>query len=165
MGRKSMRAAGQRQPRFFQQEGPLGEQGDRAGEYAPGKGERGDQPQVVEDAVHHLRTFSSVMSTVSFSRYSAISSASPTAASAAATVITMKAKIPPAASPRYEPAATNATFTPFSISSTLIRMMSTFLPATTPTTPMPNRIAERSRYADGSIIPSSLFLRSSSSPG
>src|SRR5512145_2282350 len=94
------------------------------------------------------------MSTVSFSRYRAISRARPTAASAAATVTTMKAKTPPAASPRYEPADTNATFTPFSISSTLIRMMSTFLRATTPTTPMQNRIAERSRYADDSIIPS-----------
>src|SRR3989337_361756 len=97
------------------------------------------------------------MSTVSFSRYRAISSASPTAASAAATVITMKAKTPPVASPRYEPAATNATFTPFSINSTLIMMMRMFLRATTPTTPIPNRIAERSRYADGAIILRSTF--------
>src|SRR5512139_4301977 len=151
-----------RQPRLPEQQGPLCEQGQQAVGDHPQQRERRDQPQVVEDAVHHLRIRSSVMSIVSLSRYRAISSASPTAASAAATVITMKAKIPPVTSPRYDPAATNATLTPFSMSSTLIRMISTFFRATTPTTPMQNRIAERSRYADGwTILPP---LRPSSSP-
>src|SRR3990172_12897243 len=93
--------------------------------------------------------------------------ASPTAASAAATVITMKANTDPVGSPRCDPTAMKATLTPLSMISTLIRMMRTFLRATTPTTPMPNRIPESSRYADGSIIlpsPSDLLFRQRDGP-
>src|SRR5512146_3321756 len=93
--------------------------------------------------------------------------ASPTAASAAATVITMKANTEPVGSPKYDPTAMKATLTALSMISTLMMMMSAFLRATTPTTPIPNRMPESSRYADGSIIrfsPSDLLLRQRDGP-
>src|SRR3972149_3619632 len=83
-----------------EQQRPLDEERDRPVHDHPEEGERGDEPEVVEEGVHHFRTLSSVMSTVSLSRKIAIRIASPTAASAAATVITMKAKTDPVTSPR-----------------------------------------------------------------
>src|SRR5512134_422458 len=79
----------------------------------------------------------------------------------------MKANTDPVGSPRCDPTAMKATLTPFSMISTLMRMMSAFLRATTPMTPMPNRTPESSRYADGSMIlpsPSDLFLRQCDGP-
>src|SRR5512145_1939027 len=79
----------------------------------------------------------------------------------------MKANTEPVGSPRCDPTAMKATFTPLSMISTLMRMMSAFLRATTPTTPIPKRIPESSRYADGSIIvrsPSDLLFRHRDGP-
>src|SRR5512143_4100275 len=64
----------------------------------------------------------------------------------------MKAKTDPVTSPRDDPTAMKATLTPFSMISTLMRMTRAFLRATTPAAPIPKRMPDRSRYADGSII-------------
>ena len=55
-------------PRLRQQERALGEDRDRAVHDHPQEGERGDEPEVVEDPAYHLSTLSSVTSTVSFRR-------------------------------------------------------------------------------------------------
>src|SRR5687767_4554453 len=67
--------------------------------------------------------------------------ASPTAASAAATVITNTTKTWPAA-PYARAKATNVRFTALSISSTHMKMIIAFLRVRTPTTPMVNSTAD-----------------------
>src|SRR4030067_1031477 len=64
--------------------GALGEDCDRAVHDSPQEGERGDEPEVVEDFAYHLSTLSSVTSTVSFRRKLAIRIARPPARLSAA---------------------------------------------------------------------------------
>src|SRR4029453_6292996 len=68
--------------------------------------------------------------------------ASPTATSAAATVITKNTMIWPCAPPCARPKATNARFAAFSISSIDMKMTSGLRRTRTPTTPIVNRIAD-----------------------
>src|SRR3954470_23584510 len=75
--------------------------------------------------------------------------ARPTAASAAATVITKKTKICPAA-PYARENAMNVRFTALSISSTHMKMMMAFRRVSTPITPIVNSTAEK-KSASASI--------------
>src|ERR1043165_8822536 len=70
----------------------------------------------------------------------------PTAASAAATVITMKTNNWPLTSRKKLENATNVRFTAFSISSMHINIEMTLRLIMTPTTPMVNSTAESARY-------------------
>ena len=83
-----------------QEKRPLREERDPAVHDHAQERQRGDEPEIVEDIAYHLSTLSSVMSIVSFRRKIAMRIASPTAASAAATVMTMKANTDPVTSPR-----------------------------------------------------------------
>ena len=69
--------------------------------------------------------------------------ARPTATSAAATAMTKKTKICPAASWRYAENVTSNKFTAFSMSSTLMKMIIAFLLVSTPITPIENNTAQR----------------------
>src|SRR5688572_5279640 len=89
-----------------------------------------------------------------------MTSASPTAASAAATVMTKKTKIWPSI-PTERENATNARFTAFSISSTHMKRMIALRRNTTPATPIPNRIAES---ASDSVVTSRARTVSISDP-
>src|SRR3712207_3788495 len=80
--------------------------------------------------------------TVRRCRNSAMMIASPTAASAAATVITKNTKTWPAA-PYTRAKATKDRFTALSISSTHMKMMIAFRRVRTPTTPIVNSTAEK----------------------
>src|SRR5688572_2627094 len=80
--------------------------------------------------------------------------ASPTAASAAATVITKKTKTWPA-TPCTWANATNARFTAFSISSTHMKMMIAFRRVRTPTTPIVNSTAEKNSASASNSPPAS----------
>src|SRR5262245_36249511 len=73
--------------------------------------------------------------------------ASPTAASAAATVITKKAKSWPSIAPAWRDAATEATLSALSITSMLIRITRAERRSSTPTSPITNRMALTSRTA------------------
>src|SRR4030042_1492997 len=89
----SWKAAGAEKP-------PAATHGKRTWTKRRAWGGRAAGAEVGEDPVYHLSTLSSVTSTVSFRRKIAIRIASPTAASAAATVMTMKAHTDAATSPR-----------------------------------------------------------------
>src|SRR3954467_4726427 len=77
--------------------------------------------------------------------------ASPTAASAAATVMTKKTNTCPA-TPYTCANATNARFTALSISSTHMKMMIALRRVRTPTTPITNNTAEK-KSDSASILP------------
>src|SRR4029079_15842070 len=81
-------------------------------------------------------------STVCLCRKRAMMIASPTAASAAATVLTKKTKTCPA-TPYTCANATKARFTALSMSSTHMKMMIAFRRVSTPTTPIVNSTAEK----------------------
>ena len=80
---------------------------------------------------------------VSLLRNIAIIIASPTAASAAATVITKKTKSWPIEFPKYDENATSVKFAEFSINSTDIKTIIAFLLVNTPVTPTINMNALR----------------------
>ena len=69
--------------------------------------------------------------------------ASPTAASAAATVITKKTTTCPSTAPRLRASATKLRFTAFSMSSIAMKMTMTFRRTSTPTTPIANSTARQ----------------------
>lgn len=72
--------------------------------------------------------------------------ANPTAASAAATVITKKTNTCPAGSPKYEEKVTKARLAEFNINSTHIKTTIAFLLIKTPATPTENMNALTRRY-------------------
>src|SRR5512133_2301950 len=76
----------------------------------------------------------------------AMTTASPTAASAAATAMTKKAMAWPPTFPVCRANARNVRFAAFSMSSTLIMTMSAFRLRRTPESPIVNRIAASHRY-------------------
>src|SRR5205823_11651365 len=76
---------------------------------------------------------------------SAMTIARPTAASAAATVITKKTMICPSADPIARPKATNVRFTALSMISIERRIVIRFRRTKTPAVPIEKRIAERTR--------------------
>src|SRR5688572_6327803 len=92
--------------------------------------------------------------TVSRCRNIAMMIASPTAASAAATVITKNTNTWPA-TPYACANATNARFTALSISSTHMKMMMALRRVRTPTTPMVNSTAEKKMASASTLPPSS----------
>lgn len=78
--------------------------------------------------------------------------ANPTAASAAATVMTKKTKTCPSADPNSREKATKAKLTAFSINSMDINMISIFRLTKTPKTPMVKSTALNIRYEDNGTI-------------
>jgi hypothetical protein len=78
--------------------------------------------------------------------------ANPTAASAAATVITKKTRTCPSNEPSSRDKATNAKLTAFNISSMDMNMISMFRLTKTPKTPMVKRTALNIRYEDNGTI-------------
>lgn len=78
--------------------------------------------------------------------------ARPTAASAAATVITIKTNICPCILPRNEENATNVRFIELSINSMHIKIIIAFLRTKTPITPVMNKIAATIKYKFNDII-------------
>lgn len=78
--------------------------------------------------------------------------ANPTAASAAATVITKKTKTCPSSDPNSREKATKAKLTAFSISSMDMNMISIFRLTKTPKTPMVKSTALNIRYEDKGTI-------------
>ena len=95
---------------------------------------------------YHFIILISSRLTVCFRRKSAITIAKPTAASAAATVITKNTNTCPVTSPRNAEKATKVRLTEFSINSIDINTMIAFRRVTTPTAPIINIIALRIRY-------------------
>ncbi len=84
----------------------------------------------------------------------AIIIASPTAASAAATVIMKKTKIWPSIEFSCRENVINARFTAFSINSIHIKITMAFLLIKTPTAPIENRMPDNIKYqVNGIIIP------------
>lgn len=94
---------------------------------------------------YHLRILSSSIFRVSLFLYSEIIIASPTAASAAATVSTIKTKICPLTSPIKEENEIRVRFIALSISSIHIKMIIAFRLTRTPITPTEKRNALRMR--------------------
>src|ERR1044071_7434087 len=95
---------------------------------------------------HNLKLFASSTSSDSRLRKMEMMIPKPTAASAAATVITMKTNNCPDRSRKKLENATNVRFTAFSISSMHINIEMTLRFTITPTTPIVNSTAERARY-------------------
>src|SRR3989339_1166386 len=94
---------------------------------------------------YHLKIFIASMFTVNLFLKIAIMIAKPTAASAAATVITKNTKTCPIEFPKYEEKVTKVRFAELSISSILIKTTIAFLLINTPATPTQNMNALRIR--------------------
>src|SRR4029453_12935418 len=77
--------------------------------------------------------------------------ASPTAASAAATVITKKTITCPPIEPRLRASATNVRFTAFSMSSIAMKITRMFRRTSTPAGPIANSTALRPRYQESGV--------------
>src|ERR1051325_9604312 len=99
----------------------------------------------IADEVHHFMMLISSIFTVCLLRKSAMTIASPTAASAAATAITKKTNTWPRGSPRKLENATSVRFTELSINSMLMNTMIAFRRMRTPSIPIVNRMALRTR--------------------
>src|SRR5205807_3442446 len=95
---------------------------------------------------HSLNMLESSTSKDSRLRKMAMIIPKPTAASAAATVMTMKTNNCPVTSRKKLEKATNVRFTAFSINSMHMNIEMTLRLIITPTTPMVNSTAERARY-------------------
>src|SRR5581483_4434248 len=107
---------------------------------------------------HHRRLVISSAFTVSRFRNIARMIARPTAASAAATVITKNTITCPSVEARLRANATKVRFTAFSMSSIAMKMTMMFRRTSTPSAPITNSTAERTRYQESGVGPTSALL-------
>src|SRR5207253_3187170 len=105
-----------------------------------------DDPAETGRLDHHLRVASSSALVVSRFRNIERMIASPTAASAAATVITKKTITCPSIEPRLRASATKVRLTAFSMSSIAMKMTMTLRRTSTPMAPIANSTALSPRY-------------------
>src|SRR5262249_46448218 len=96
--------------------------------------------------VYSFRLSTSSTLTDSRVRWIEMMIASPTAASAAATVMTMNTKSCPPTSPKKAESDTSARFTAFSISSMHMKIVIALRFMNTPTAPIVNKSADSARY-------------------
>src|SRR6185369_2239267 len=111
----------------------------------PGEGQQRDQPEM-EILVHSFIRSMRSTARVARARNTAIMMASPTAASAAATIITKKTKIWPFTWCHWWAKVTNERFTALSISSIDMNMVIRLRLIKNPTIPRQNNTALSSRY-------------------
>src|SRR6185369_2059216 len=128
------------------------------------EGRQRDDPAEKRGLGHHLSDASSSAFVVSRFRNMAMMIARPTAASAAATVMTKNTITCPSIEPWWRAMATNARLTAFSMISMAMKMTMTFRRDSTPNTPMENRAAESQMYQSSGATPQPFFRASTTAP-
>src|SRR5262249_50257057 len=132
-------------PRSHHLDGARPAHAEEEGKQHPCRRER-DDPAQGRRLDHHRRLISSSALVVSRQRKTARMIARPTAASAAATVMTKNTITWPSIEPRLRAIATNARLTAFSMISIAMKMMMTFRRTSTPSTPTVKSTALRPGY-------------------